>query len=485
VDHNEAVLTLDPLKVSQPNECQVGAAIFDQLFEYQPGSQEPQPALAQSWSLSPNHLVYTFHIRPHVYFSNGEPLTAEDVVYSFKRQWLPTASAGPTLIGHGGAWKSVNATGPLTVQLHLSSPRLATIGNLGLVETSIVPKKVVEREGEKEFALHPVGSGPFMVKSVSTGYTTVTLVRNPHYWRAGEPYLDGLVFNSVAETNARILAVRSGGADIATAISFSQVASLRHTPGVRMLVRPQTSTDPVFLNNMSPPLNEVKVRQALNYATPREEIIKAVFKGMGEPANDPTGHVQDWDPNIPAFPFDIAKARQLLKESSVPNGFSATIMIPSGEPDAALVASILQSTWAQLGVHLSIQAVEPTTFATNLGAEKYQVGIMPDEEFGLEQWPPDLSDMVMFDYPDSGNHAGGTNFDSQRAVKLIREAVSATSEAERKRLFGEVQRLVSLEEAPMDVIAELPSRTLVSDAVHGFDVLPGNFMPYEGVWLQK
>jgi peptide/nickel transport system substrate-binding protein len=484
VDHNEAITTLDPIMGSQPNELQVDAAVFDQLFEYVRGSTEPQPALAESYTLSPDHLTYTFHIRPHVYFSNGEPVTAEDVAYSLKRFWLPTASYGTNLLAHKG-WESVTATGPLTVKLQLGEQRLATIGNLGLVQMSIVPRKVVEQEGEKQFALHPVGSGPFMVKSVSPGYPTVTLVRNPHYWRAGKPYLDGLVFNQVVETNARILAVRSGAADVAQAISFAQVAGLEKTSGVRMMVRPQYATDPVFLDNGRSPFNDVKVRLALNYATPRETIIKSVFKGMGEPANDPLGHVQDWDPSVPPFEFNIQKAKQLLKESTAPNGFSATIMVPSGEPDASLVASILQSTWGQLGVHMQIQAVEPTAFITNWLAEKYQVAILPDEQFGIEQYPPDLSELGMFDSPDSGGNGGGTGFHSPRATKLIREAIAAPSEAARQRRFGELQRLVTLEEAPMDVIAELPSRTLVSDAVHGFDVLPGNFMPFYGVWLQK
>jgi ABC-type transport system substrate-binding protein len=289
----------------------------------------------------------------------------------------------------------------------------------------------------------------------------------------------------VSETNARILAVRSGSADIATAISFAQVGALEKTPGVRMLVRPQYATDPVYFNDGVAPFNDAKVRLALNYATPREAIIKSVFKGMGEPANDPLGHVQDWDPSIPPFKFDLGKAKQLLKESSAAGGFSATIIVPSGEPDAALIAAVLQSTWASLGVHIQIQALEPSSFATSLSAEKYQIGIVPDEAFGLEQYPPDVSDMTMFDYPDSGDQGSGTNWNSPRAIQLIRQAVAAPTEAARQEFFGELQRLLTLEEAPMDVIAELPSRTLTSDAVHGFDVLEGNFMPYQGVWLQK
>lgn len=480
--HNEPITKLDPVKMGQPNEAQLGATMFDQLFEYEAGVNEPQPALAESYTLSPNHLTYTFHIRPHVYFSNGEPVTAEDVVYSLDREKLPVAALGSAL---SNGWKNVTATGPLTVKLQLTEPRGAEIGDLGLVQASIVPKKLIEREGEAAFEAHPVGSGAFMFKSAAPGNTSVTLTRNPHYWRAGQPYLDGLVFKMVAETNARILAVRTGAAQVATAISFSQVAALRNTPGVRILVRPQRSTDPVFFNLGKAPLNDVKVRLALNYATPREEIIKAVFKGLGEPANEPVGHLQYWDPHVPAFPFDMAKAKELLKSSSAPHGFEATINVPAGEPDAALVASILQSTWGQLGVHLKIQSLEPTTFFANWGAGKYEIEALPDETFGSEQYPPDLSVFFNYDYPDSGNRADASNYNSPRAIQLVRQAMKSNNEAERAKLFSELQKLVTLEEAPIMAIAELPSRTLVSSSLRGFDVLPGNFMPYHGVWLAK
>jgi peptide/nickel transport system substrate-binding protein len=482
VVHNEPIDSLDPVRIAQPNEAQLGATMFDQLFEYEAGVNEPQPALAESYSLSPNHLTYTFHIRTHVYFSNGEPVTAEDVVYSLDRQKSSIAALGTALTN---GWKSVTATGPMTVKLQLAEPRGAEIGDLGLVQASIVPKKLIEREGETAFDAHPVGTGAFVFKSATASNTSVTVTRNPHYWRAGQPYLDGLVFNVVTETNARILAVRTGAAQVATAISFSQVAALRNTPGVRMLIRPQRSTDTVFFNNGTAPLNDVKVRLALNYATPRQEIIKAVFKGLGEPADEPVGHLQYWDPHVPAFPFDMAKAKELLKSSSAPHGFETTAIVPAGEPDAALVASILQSTWGRLGVHLNIQAVEPTAFFADWGASKYDVAILPDETFGSEQYPPDLSVFFNYDYPDSGNRADASNYNSPRAIGLVRRAMKSNDNVERAKLFSELQKLVTLEEAPIMGIAELPSRTLVSSSLRGFDVLPGNFMPYHGVWLEK
>ncbi len=481
IDQGESVKTLVPFFQVQPSEIQVARQIFDQLFEYMPGSRSAQPGLAESYSVSKDGLVYVFHIRQHVAFSNGEPLTGEDVVFSLKSLSLPEAGLAPGL-GLVGAKYSLPS--PYTVRLQLKRPAPGLVGNLGLVQTSIVPKKVVERVGLKAFAQHPVGTGPFMLQSATPTFTTVRLVRNPRYWRKGQPYLDGLVFNEVLETGARILAVRSGTATAATGISFSQVPALRSTPGVRVLVEPLQDAVPVFLNNSFHPLNDVSVRRALNYATPREEIIKAVFKGMGEPSNDPVGRLQYWDAKVRAYPFSLAKARQLLKGSSAPHGFSADMIVPSGEPDASLIASILQSTWAKIGVHLTIHTLDPTSFFSNIFAGKYQIGVWSDEGFLTEQYPPDLAMFYNFDFSEGNNSSNGTGFHSPRVDALLKEALFTPKPAERPRLFREAQELV-IKEAADIAIAELPSRTLVSASLRGFQVLPGNGMPLWQAWLAK
>jgi peptide/nickel transport system substrate-binding protein len=481
IDQGESVKTLSPIGILQPDEVQIGREIYDQLFEYLPGSPSPQPGLAESYTVSTNGLVYVFNIRPHVYFSNGEALTAGDVIFSLKSLSLPASGMAAPLSLEGAKY---SVPSPDTVRLELKRPSPGLIGNLGLVETSIMPKKVVEREGFTAFAHHPVGTGPFMLQSATPTFSTVKLVRNPHYWHAGQPYLDGLVFNEVTETNSRILAVRSGTATVATGISFSQVAALRTTPGVRVLVEPLQNAVPVFLNEGFHPLNNVNVRRALNYATPREEIIRAVFKGMGEPSNDPVGRLQYWDSKVPAYPFSLSKARQLLKDSPAAHGFDVTVSAPSGEPDAGLIASILQSTWAKIGVHVTIQTVDATSFFSDIFASKYQIGIWNDEGYVTEQYPPDLALFGNFDYSEASTHSGGTNFHSPRVDALLKEALSTPEPAKRPRLFGEVQDLL-IKEAADITIAELPSRTLVSSSLRGFQVLPGNAMPLWQAWLAK
>ncbi len=483
IDRAEAPETMDPLEAGPPSQTVIALAVFDQLAETLPGAdKEPQPGLAQSWSVSSDGLTVTFHIRPGVHFTNGEPLTGEDVVYTLDSLAKPEATAHylSTL------WNEVSLTGPLTVQIHLKRPTPALIDDLTLAPTSIVPKKVVEREGLKKFGLHPIGTGPFMITATTPGNTTVKMVRNPRYWRHGQPYLNGLVWNQVTEANARMLAVRSGAATIATGVPFSQAASLKKTSGVRLLVEPFSGSAWELVNNAAKPLDEINVRRALAYAIPRQAIIHAVYGGLGEPSNDVLGNqLKYWDPHVPTFPYDIAKAKELLRHSSVPNGFDVTIMIPSGEPEVALTAAIEQSAWAKIGVHAKIESITPASAFSNWIKSAYQIFLTAPELSVSEAYEPDPNLFTDMDYADDGTKAIFTNYDSPKVIALLRKAASSQSESERRKLFSEIQNLVSFQEAGFLSIAFVPTLTLVDDSLRGFSVPPTGYIHMEQAWIEK
>lgn len=483
IDRPEAPTSLDPLEAGLPGETVMALAVFDQLAETFPGSdKEPQPALARSWSVSPDGLTVTLHIREGVEFSDGEPLTGEDVVYSLDRL------ASPAAITHylSALWTKVTLAGPMTVVIHLKKPTPALIDDLSISSNSIVPKKLIEREGQKQFARHPIGTGPFMVTSTTPGNTTVKMVRNPHYWRHGEPYLDGLVWNQVAEANARMLAVRSGAATVATNLPFSQATSLKQTPGVRLLVQPFSGSLWEIVNNAVHPFNEINVRRALAYATPREAIIKSVYSGLGEPSNNVFGsQVKYWDPSVPAFPYDIAKAKELLRRSSVPNGFDMTILIPNSEPELALIASIEQSSWAKIGVHVKVESLDVTSAISRWLTQKYQVFIPTTETSIVESPGPDQPALECEDFIDGGIRSCFSNYNSPKAIALVRRAITSQSESERKKLFGELQYLVNFTEAGHLSIAFIPRLTLVAPSLRGFSVPPTGYFRMEQAWLAK
>ncbi|MGA8355206.1 MAG: ABC transporter substrate-binding protein [Solirubrobacteraceae bacterium] len=479
IDGPEAPNTLNPFTLT------VGPQplyeIFDQLVELMPGSNSHpvlEPALATSWTISPDHLIYTFHIRTGVRFSNGESLTGEDVAFSLQQAKAPTN----VFYSYSKLWTKIELTGPMTVRLQLSKPEPALLEVLDFASMGIVPKRVYQREGAKAFGLHPVGTGPFMLQSASAGFTTIKLVRNPYYWRAGQPYLNGLVYNQVESDNARILAVRSGTATIAENIAYQQVASLKQTPGARMLVGPEWGGSVNVFNREKAPFNDVNVRKALLYATPREQIIKSVYDGLGNPANSYLGVLKYYNPNVPLYPYDIAKAKELLKSSSAPNGFDMTIGVSSGEAQGELIAPILQSSWAKIGVHATIQSIPVSTLYTNCFAGKFQFDLLPTEGGYSAEYLPDPTASYEADNPQPCFGPPPTN--AGVAAKL-NAVLNSTNEKMREKLWRELQYDLYWTE-PMGLpLVSLVSLTLVNDSVRGFQVEPSTFMRMDQVWLHS
>lgn len=455
--------------------------LYDQLFELMPGKtpgSQPvvEPALASAWSVSPDHLTYTFHIRDGVHFSNGQPLTGEDVAFSLQQAEAPLSLTHTFTT----AWKKVSLTGPMTVQLQLSRPQPPLIETLDDYAFGIVSKKAYQREGAKAFGLHPVGSGPFVLKSATPGFTTVDLARNPHYWRGGQPYLNEVIFKQVESDNARILAVRSGAATISQQIPYAQAASLRGLSEAKMLINPIWGASFNPINRGKSPFNEVDVRRALMYATPIQQIIRSVYKGLGTPANTLWGRLKYWDSKVPLYPYDLAKARELLKHSSVPNGFSMTIGVSAGESEGELLASILQSSWAQIGVHANIQTLSSTTLYANFFAGKYEFDVFPPEQGFDVFFNPD-GIRLYFANPEPGFGPPA----SPAFLKGLEEATSAPSEATRAGLFAKLQYEGYWEEALFMPVVNLVSLNLVSNSLRGFQELPSSSLRMEQAWLQK
>ena len=174
------------------------------------GSTKLEPSLAQSWTVSADGKTYTFHLRPGLKFSNGQPVTAEDVKWSLDRFGNPKIDAAMSSVA--GGYGSSKVIDPTTVQVNLTRPVASFLYNISIFPAFILPKNLVEKEGQS-FYNHPVGTGPFIVKEFVKG-SHITFVRNPYYWEQGKPYLNSVRFNFATDSNSRILALRGGSAQI-------------------------------------------------------------------------------------------------------------------------------------------------------------------------------------------------------------------------------------------------------------------------------
>lgn len=454
--------------------------IFDQLVELLPDDEAPQPAIATSWTISRDGLTYDFKLRRDVKFSDGHPLTAEDVAYTLRRMTTPANQTGQFIFPD--TFESIAVVNPYRVRFVLRKPVAAMLYYLADPALSIFPEHIASRMSVEDWGQRPVGSGAFMVKQYSPG-KSLQLVRNPHYWRKGLPYLDGLDYTVVSDANQRALNVRSGQADVAISIPYSQIDQLRDTPGVVMSIQHQYAIDDVFWNTSKKPLSDVKVRQALAYATPTRDIVKAVYHGYAEPANTIMPKLNYWDPSATYYGDDVEKAKRLLAESSVPDGFSVTMNVVGGDPDTGLLATILQDAWAKIGVKVAVRQVEASALQTDVFAGKYEIAAFPTGLFLNDVAAPDNAAGLVYDYS-SGTNGLASFLDDPQMTRLYRKAAASQDEALRKRTFRQLQA-ISQGHAQMLPIAFVPMTYLVSPRVRNFTSLGGGWVRFDRVYLDE
>jgi peptide/nickel transport system substrate-binding protein len=388
--------------------------------------------LAESWDVSSDGLTYTFHIRPGIKFADGTPITGADWQWSLDRCRDPK----------NGIWSftmdavdSVEASDS-TVIFHLKNPYVPFLYSAALFNCVVMPAKEVEAAGGWEnFMLHPIGSGPFIMKEWVKG-DHMLLVRNPYYWETGKPVLDEILIKTITDDNARILALQKGDVDAINYPPFSRIADLSKDPNLKVLQFPSTYTNYIVLNIRNKPLDDIKVRQALSYAIDREALIKTINFGIGEPATNfrPKGSLY-FDSNLPGWPYDVAKAKQLLTEAGYPNGFDVTMEIVSGRVQNKQIATLVQAMWAQIGVKLTINEVESGLYNQNYYDNKFQIH--------LEGWTddiPDPSEEVTYAMVGTNNGAFHTGFNSEAVNTLVADAVKETDPAKRQDMYYQIQQ---------------------------------------------
>jgi peptide/nickel transport system substrate-binding protein len=471
-------LTLNPIGASDNGSIFMIVQIFDTLVETQ-DSPVPQPGVAESWTVSDDSLTWTFNLRSGVRFSNGDPVTCEDVKFSIDRFADPEINA--SYGGFGAAIASTECTGESTFVIQLGQVEGAFLDYLSTFIPSIIPKAVYEQMGDAAFGEMPVGSGPFMVREWVRGERLV-LDRNPYYWKEGQPYLDSITVEYVPDDNTRMLMIQSGEAQIATEVPYSQLDALDSLDGISVVVEDVMAWDAVWFNVRQPPLDDINVIRALNYATPKEAMLQSLLFGAGEVANHVIAKVKYWDPSVPAYPYDLDLARQAMAASSVPDGFSMNCLIVAGNQAERQQAEILQQEWAQIGVEISIEAVDVGSIWGRWGSGDEMCFTYPGNGLSSDALSDDNLAIVFFDYT-GGLDSFWTGWNNQQAIDLVARARGTIDETVRTQAYHELQRLV-MEEYPAVPLFFIKARTAITDNVRGFMTLPVKWWNLEDVWLQ-
>lgn len=304
-------LTFDPFIPGDNGSIYAIEQVCDALVEADDTGLGLRPGLAESWEISADGLTYIFKIRD-AKFSNGDPVTVDDVVFTLKTLSDPSKYLAFVL----KPVKAISAVDDKHVKIELSEPYAPLLSALSAYAASIVQKKAYEASPEN-FGTSPMCAGPFAVQSYERG-STVVLKANPYYWDKGAdgkplPYLDSVELRYVPESNSRVLGLKNGDYDIISTVAFNQAKSLEADSNLVVEATPIFRLDYVYLNHQKKPLDNKDFRLALNYAADREAVLKAVYFGYGETPNSYMPKVNFHSDAVKLIPHDLEKAKELVK----------------------------------------------------------------------------------------------------------------------------------------------------------------------------
>jgi len=332
-------------------------AIHDAVVRPLPG-ERMGPALAESWSESPDGTMYEFTLRPGLKFHNGDPCTSEDVVFSFTRYKGVGAGEFKAKV------KTVEAVDARTVrfQLHEPWPDFMTFyGTTATAAGIVVPKKYMQQVGDDGFKKHPIGLGPYKVVSHTPGIELV-LEAYEEYWRH-TPYIKRIIMKGIPEGATRLAMLKKGEADIAVALDGSVAEEVKRDPKLQLIDTRHASIQWLeFTEQWDPksPWYDRRVRLAANYALDRQAINEAACLGFCPPTAVIIPRVMDFALQTEPLPYDPKKARQLLAEAGYPNGFDAGELAPI--PPFYVAGEAVVNYLTAVGIRVKMRMMERAAF---------------------------------------------------------------------------------------------------------------------------
>ena len=448
----------------------VGNSLYDGLtkFDLKQGTETPKiiPGLATSWEVSKDHLTWTFHLRQGVTFTDGTPFDADAVIYNFDRYMNPKAPQYDATVAASAGLSdafiaSYKKVDDQTIAITTKGPDSHL--DADLIFLYIASPTALKKYG-KDFASHPVGTGPFKFKSEARGQQVV-FDANTDYW-GGAPKLKELVLKPMPDTSSRLAALRSGEVNWAEAPNPDDIAGLKKD-GYQVELNSYDHVWPWIFNVAKKPLNDPKVRMALNLAIDRKTMADQLLQGTADPAYQiaPVANGAYRKEND-VYSYDPAKAKQLLTEAGYPNGFSMTVVYPtsgSGNMQPGPMNQELQSDLAKIGVKVTLKPMEWAALETGFQSNQY-----PDDADAINisltfiqeaLWPMLLSS-------DGPMNKGG-HYSDPKVDALLKQTLDEFDYSKRMDLYARAVKLIDQDSPWLVVVNDRNPRVLAPD-VHGF-----------------
>ncbi|HTW72872.1 MAG TPA: ABC transporter substrate-binding protein [Acetobacteraceae bacterium] len=385
------------------------------------------PALAESWTESPDGLSYTFRLRAGATFHDGRPVTPGDVVASVARVRDP--KTGSPYASRFAAVAHVQADGDHGVTFVLSTPSASFLAQLASL--AIVPA------GDADLAKQPDGTGPFRFKEWQPN-TFIALDRNPAYWQHGHPALAGIRFDIVPEATTRRLGLTGGTYQFLPAVDAATATALKNAAGVRLLQTQDLAYSLVGMNVSKPPFDRPAVREALNYALNRAQIVQAAYFGQATPAGPLSPALKDWALPVSDYPCyrpDAAKAKALLRQAGLTLPVKVTLNVLGSLPLVVNIAQVVQAQANKAGFDVTLNVQEAGQFIQDWRAGKFEAfaslnsgGPDPDDYFGRTFQTGGATNVYKYSNP---------------ALDRILNEARGAAPARRKALYDEAQRMLA------------------------------------------
>ncbi|QHP56411.1 glutathione ABC transporter substrate-binding protein GsiB [Pectobacterium carotovorum subsp. carotovorum] len=474
--------SLDPYDANDSLSQTVAKSFYQGLFGFDKDMKLVN-VLADSYDVSPDGLTYTVKLHPGVKFHDGSAFNAAAVKVNLDR-----ASNPDNRLKRYNLFKMIDKTeavDDLTVKITLKTPFSAFVNNLAHPAAVMISPAALKQYG-KEIGFHPVGTGPY--RFVAWNQTDFVKVEKFNgYWKAGLPKLDSITWRPVVDNNTRAALLQTGEAQFAYPIPFEQAKVLEKNDKLALVASPSILHRYISMNVTQKPFDNPKVREALNYAINKEALIKVAFSGYATPAEGPLPSSIDYSVKYHPWPYDLAKARELLKEAGYPDGFTTTLWSSHNHSTAQKVLQFTQQQLAQVGVKVQVTAMDAgqraaevegkgvketgvRLFYTGWSASTGEADWALSPLFATASWPPAQFNTAFYSNP---------QVDADLAT-----ALKTTDRTEKQKLYKDAQDKIWAD-APWIFLATERLVSANSKKLTGFYVMPDTLFSFEEADLKE
>lgn len=407
-------------------------------------------ALAEKYEVADDFKSITFHLRPGVVSGAGNTLTADDVMWSFERGWNLKSNFHWYMTqilkieDFGAAFEKVD---DMTVKVKIPNPspliaKLWTNSDIGILDSKVMKEKITDDDkwGQRYLATASASFGPYVVTKYAPGQEVVYQA-NENYYR-GAPKLKRIIFKEMPTAANRVAALQGGAIDVAEYLSPRELSQVEKIPGVTVDKVFGNYIHRVEMQNRMKPFDDPRVRQALNYLVPRDEISKAVYYGTARPTKSPISEIYPaFTDEYFTYSHDVEKAKALLAEAGLADGFETELGYRTGDQLEEEIAVILQTAFAKAGVNVKLSKLPASTLV-----ERYTKGEIPMYFFRDMAIVPDAAYVANL-WLNSNSLINYSRFKSEEVDSLINSALTGVDEEKRLADMKRVQQ-ITMEGAP-------------------------------------